>query len=75
MTGLYRFKAGVKLRSLGSVVEIGTVEIDGKKYFSKFFCAFRACIDGFLQGCRPYISIDSTALHGQWNGHMQQLMQ
>ncbi len=39
-------------------------------HFSRFFCCFNACIDGFLGGCRPYISIDSTALNGQWNGHM-----
>lgn len=67
---LYRFKAEVELRSPGSVVEIDTVEIDGKIHFSKFFCAFKASIDGFKSGCRPYISIDSTALNGQWGGHM-----
>ena len=67
---MYRFKAEVELRSPGSVVEIGTVEVNGQIHFSKFFCAFKVSIDGFLQGCRPYISIDSTALNGQWNGHM-----
>ncbi|WVZ62653.1 LOW QUALITY PROTEIN: hypothetical protein U9M48_012373 [Paspalum notatum var. saurae] len=29
-----------------------------------------ACIDGFFNGCKPYLSIDSTALNGIWNGHM-----
>ncbi|WVZ84976.1 hypothetical protein U9M48_031941, partial [Paspalum notatum var. saurae] len=48
----------------GSVVEIDTVQIQGKKHFSRFFCCFKACIDGFLGGCRPYLSIDSTALNG-----------
>ncbi|CAA0806649.1 Unknown protein [Striga hermonthica] len=24
----------------------------------------------FLEGCRPYLSIDSTALNGRWNGHL-----
>jgi len=67
---LYRFKAEVELRSPGSVVEIDTVEIGGQHHFSKFFCAFKDSIEGFLGGCRPYISIDSTALNGQWNGHM-----
>ncbi|WVZ98256.1 hypothetical protein U9M48_043721 [Paspalum notatum var. saurae] len=67
---LYRFKAEVELRSPGSVVEIDTVTVDGKKHFSRFFCAFKASIDGFLGGCRPYISIDSTALNGQWNVHL-----
>jgi hypothetical protein len=68
---LYRFKAEVELRSPSSVVEIDTVvDEDGKVRFTRFFCAFKASIDGFLNGCRPYISIDSTALNGLWNGHM-----
>jgi hypothetical protein len=50
---LYRFKAEVELRSPGSVVEIDTVTIDGKVHFTIFFCAFKACIDGFIYGCRP----------------------
>jgi hypothetical protein len=67
---LYRFKAEVELRAPGSVVEIHTVKDGDKTHFSRFFCAFKGSIDGFLEGCRPYISIDSTALNGLWNGHM-----
>jgi hypothetical protein len=68
---LCRFKAEIELRSPGSVVEIDTVTDDeGIVRFSKFFYAFKASIDGFLNGCRPYISVDSTALNGMWNGHM-----
>lgn len=39
-------------------------------YFHRFFCCSKANIDGFLNGCRPYLSIDSTALNGRWNGHL-----
>ena len=67
---LFRFKAKIELRSPGSVVEIDTMKVGKKVHFSRFFCAFKGSIDGFLEGCRPYISIDSTALNGQWNGHM-----
>jgi hypothetical protein len=67
---LYRFKAEIELRSPSSVVEIDTVTIDDKVHFTRFFCAFKASIDGFLYGCRPYISIDSTHLTGEWNGQM-----
>ena len=67
---LYRFKAEVELRSPGSIVEIQTEIVDDKVHFRSFFCAFRACIDGFLHGCRPYISIDSTHLNREWNGQM-----
>jgi hypothetical protein len=67
---LYRFKAEVEMRSPSSIVEIDTEDIDGQIHFTRFFCCFKAAIDGFRNGCRPYISIDSTALNGQWNGHM-----
>lgn len=47
---LYRFKAEVEMRSPGSVVEIDTVKIGDKVHFNRFFCAFKASIDGFLGG-------------------------
>jgi len=62
---LYRFKAEVELRSPSNVVEIDTVTVGDKVHFTRFFCAFKASIDGFLYGCRPYISIDSTHLTGE----------
>jgi len=41
------------------------------RFISKdFFCYFKAAIDGFRTGCRPYISIDSTALNDLWGGHL-----
>lgn len=67
---LYRLKAEIELRAPGSVVEIDTVTVDGNVHFSRFFCAFEGSIEGFLSGCRPYLSIDSTSLNGLWNGHM-----
>ena len=36
----------------------------------QIFCALSPCIEGFLEGCRPYLSVDSTALNGRWNGHL-----
>jgi len=67
---LFRFKAEVEMRSPGSVVEVD-VQADGDGvYFRRFFCCFKACIDGFMNGCRPYLSVDSTALNGRWNGHL-----
>ena len=58
------------MRSPGTIVEIATAEVDGKIHFSIFFYCFKATIDGFRNGCRPYISIDSTTLNGIWNGHL-----
>jgi hypothetical protein len=63
---LFNFKAEVKMRSPGSVVEIDIeVTADGKVYFSKFFMALKPCIDGFKAGCRPYLSIDLIFLTGK----------
>ncbi|CAO2204399.1 unnamed protein product [Urochloa humidicola] len=67
---LYNFQAEVKEKMPGSVVEIDVTEEEDGTYFSKFFCCLKPSIDGFLNGCRPYLSIDATALNGRWNGHL-----
>ena len=30
----------------------------------------KACVDGFLSGCRPYLAIDSTFLYGRFRGQL-----
>ncbi|KAM0886917.1 hypothetical protein ACQ4PT_029382 [Festuca glaucescens] len=67
---LFNFKAEVELRCPGSIVEVDVKKVDGKIHFNRFFMALKPCIDGFLAGCRPYLSIDSTALSGRWRGHL-----
>jgi hypothetical protein len=59
------------IKSPHSVVEIGTQVVDEKIYFHRFFCALEPCIEGFCAACRPYLSVDSTALNGRWNGHLE----
>ena len=79
---LYSFKAEVEKTSPGSVVDIdyefvrGRVKISrGKRYmmadkrcFRRCFVCLKACWKGFLDGCRPYLSIGSTALTGKFRG-------
>ena len=67
---LFDWRAEVLQRSPESIIEIDVKQVDGELYFHRFFCALSPCIEGFLEGCRPYVSIDSTALNGRWNGHM-----
>jgi transposase-like protein len=67
---LFNWRAEVLKRCPGNVIEIGIKEVDGKFYFHRFFYALKPCIEGFLEGCRPYLSIDSTVLNGRWNGHL-----
>jgi hypothetical protein len=67
---LFRWKAELMKRCPGSVVEIDVLDMEDQLYFQRFFCALKPCIDGFLEGCRPYLSIDATALNGKWNGHL-----
>jgi len=50
---LCRFKAALEESCPGSIVEIDCKKINGKMHFSRMFVAIRACVDGFLAGCRP----------------------
>ena len=54
-------------------MEIEVLELDGEVNFHHFFCALKPCIDDFLEGCRPHLSIDATTLNGKWNDHLPQL--
>lgn len=38
--------------------------------FDKLFLAMKPCVDGFQQGCRPYLGIDSTVLNGWYKGQL-----
>jgi hypothetical protein len=67
---LYRWKEEILIKAPHSVVEIDTQVVDEKVYFHRFFCALEPCIEGFCVACRPYLSVDSTALNGRWNGHL-----
>jgi hypothetical protein len=66
---LFRWKEAV-LEMLNSVIEIELAVDEGKLYFKRFFCTLGPCLQGFHEGCRPYLSVDSTALNGRWNGHL-----
>ena len=67
---LFNFKAEIELRMSGSVIEIDIVHTKEGVFFHRFFCCLKPSIDGFLNGCRSFFSIDSTALNGRWDGHM-----
>ncbi|XP_041999717.1 uncharacterized protein LOC121749194 [Salvia splendens] len=67
---LFNFKAMVELKMPGSMVEIGLKETEDGVYFQRFFYCFKPGINGFLNGCKPYLSVDATALNGRWNGQL-----
>ncbi|KAK1599247.1 hypothetical protein QYE76_016771, partial [Lolium multiflorum] len=76
---LYTFKAEVEMASPGSVVAIDkhTVpyklksgKVMHKECFRRAFVCFKACWKGFLDGCRPYLAVDATALHGRFKGQL-----
>jgi hypothetical protein len=67
---LWRFKAALEECCPGSIVEIDCKKINGEMYFSRMFVAIRACIDGFLAGCRPYLGVDSTHLTWKYKGQL-----
>jgi hypothetical protein len=68
---LFRWwKAEVERRCPGSVVVIEYHQINEKRCFRRLFVAFKSCVDRFLRGCRPYLSIDSTFLTGMFKGQL-----
>ena len=38
--------------------------------FRRVFVCFKACWQGFLDGCRPYLAMDATTLHGIFKGQL-----
>jgi len=67
---LYRFKEKVESTCPGSIVVIDHHTINEKIRFRRFFLAFKPCIEGFLNGCRPYLAIDNTFLTGKFKGQL-----
>jgi len=63
-------KREVEKRCPGSVVEIEWELVNEKRRFCRMFVALKPCIDGFLNGCRPYLGIDSTVLTARWKGQL-----
>jgi hypothetical protein len=62
------YRAELLKSAPGSIVELDTENHLGDVCFRRFFMALKPCIDGFLQGCRPYIAIDATHLTGRSKG-------
>jgi hypothetical protein len=66
---LYKFKAQTEDTSPRSFVVIDHHTIN-KKMFNRLCFALKACVDGFLQGCRPYLAVDNTFLNGRFRGQL-----
>ena len=67
---VFSWKREVEKRCPGSVVEIEWELVNEKRRFCRMFVALKLCIDGFLNGCRPYLGIDSTVLTARWKGQL-----
>ncbi|WVZ52071.1 hypothetical protein U9M48_003164 [Paspalum notatum var. saurae] len=67
---LYRFQAEIEKSSPGSQVTIDHHKIGTKNRFRRMFFALKPCVDGFINGCRPYLAIDNTFLTGRYKGQL-----
>jgi hypothetical protein len=67
---LFRFKEQIESSSPGSFVVIDHHTVGDKIRFNRLFFAMKPCIDGFLNGCRPYLAVDSTFLTGKFRGQL-----
>ena len=52
------------------LVDIEYEQVGNKMRFTRTFVALKSCMDGFLNGCRPFLSVDSTNLTGKWKGRL-----
>jgi hypothetical protein len=67
---LFMWKEAMLEKMPDSIIEFDVEVEDEKLFFRRFFCALGPCLEGFREGCRPYLSVDSTTLNGRWNGHL-----
>jgi len=67
---VFRFKAEVDRTNPGSIVDIEWILAGNKRRFTRMFVAFKSCVRGFLNGCRPFLGVDSTVLTGRWRGQL-----
>ena len=51
-------------------MQIEVEMVEGKQRFMRIFVALKPCIDGFLEGCRPFIGIDASCLYGKYRGQL-----
>jgi len=65
---LFNWAAQIAKSSPGSHVQIEVEMVEGKQRFRRIFVALKPCIDGFLEGCRPFIGIDASCLYGKYRG-------
>ncbi|WVZ74436.1 LOW QUALITY PROTEIN: hypothetical protein U9M48_022615 [Paspalum notatum var. saurae] len=66
----FNFKAEVERTNPGIFVHNEYAKVGKKMRFTKMFVALKACVDGFLNGCRPFLGVDSTVLTGRWRGQL-----
>jgi len=67
---IFSFKAEVEKTNPGSLVDIEYEKVGKKMRFTRMFVALKSCVDGFLNGCRPFLGVDSTHLTGKWKGQL-----
>jgi hypothetical protein len=61
----FSFKAEMKTTNPGSLVDIEYEQVGKKMRFTRMFVSLKSCVDGFLNGCRPFLGVDSTHLTGK----------
>jgi hypothetical protein len=67
---LFNWASEIAKECPGSVLEINVEKVGRRQRFKRMFFALKPCIDGFLNGCKPYIAIDATRLVGRYTGQL-----
>jgi hypothetical protein len=67
---LFNWAAEIARICPGSVLEYDVHKVGNKDRFKRIFVALKPCIDGFLDGYKPYIALDATRLLGTYSGQL-----
>ena len=67
---LFNWATQLELNSPRSRVQIEVEKIGGRTRFKRIFVALKPYFDGFLAGCRPFIGVDASFLHGKHTGQL-----
>jgi len=67
---LFNWKGQIDITCPGSIIEIDVGKGGKRRMFKRIFVTLKPCVDGFLAGCRPFISVDASSLIGKYTGQL-----
>ena len=67
---LFNWATQIEISSPSSIVEVELEKVGEQNRFKRIFVALKPCIDGFLDGCKPFIGLDASSMNGKYLGQL-----